>query len=341
MELTDRKQKILSSVIESYVHSAEPVGSKGIAEEIGVSSATVRNEMAELIDLGLLEQPHTSAGRVPSQKGYRKYIDTILQEKELKEEEKKYYDSMLLSSAYDPERLLKSVSHLLSGTTKYLSVVTTPSGSISKVKAVQFVQISRRTAMLILMSSAGTVENRIFYCDFDVTSEILRMFFRIFNEKVSGMPVSQITIPFIQTMGASLGELSMLSGSALVALLEVAQATTKTEMLLRGQMNLLFYPEFELGTVRRIVNFFEEKEGVLQLLAQRPGKPAVLIGRETGSAELMDASMVISRYVVNQQDTGAIAVLGPVRMNYGRIIATLEYISTQIGQMLTMLMHED
>lgn len=341
MELTDRKQKILSSVIESYVHSGEPVGSKAIADEIGVSSATVRNEMAELIDLGLLEQPHTSAGRIPSQKGYREYIDTILQERELKEEEKKFYDSMLLGSAYDPERLLKAVSQLLSGTTKYLSIVTTPSGSISKVKAVQFVQISRRTAMLILMSSAGTVENRIFYCDYDLTSEILRLFFRIFNEKVSGMPVSDITIAFIQTMGASLGELSMLSGSALVALLEVARETTKTEMLLSGQMNLLFYPEFDLGTVRRIVNLFEEKETILQLLAQKPQKTTVLIGRETQKPELMDASMVISRYLVNQQDTGAIAVLGPVRMDYGKMIAVLEYLTAQIGQMLTMLMHED
>lgn len=341
MELTNRKQKILSSVIHNYIHSGEPVGSKVIADEIGVSSATIRNEMAELIDLGFLEQPHTSSGRIPSHKGYREYVDTILPESALGDEEKKFFESMMLSNAYDPERLLKAVARLLSVNTKFLSVVTTPSGSIAKVKAVQFVQISRRTAMLILMSSAGTVENRIFHCDFDLTSEILRLFFRVFNEKVTGMPVTEITIAFIQTMGASLGELSMLSGSALVALLEVAQKTIKTEMLLSGQMNLLFYPDFSLGTVRRIINFFDEKEEVLQLLTQKPGKPAVFIGQEIGKPELAETAIIISRYLVNRQDTGAIAVLGPVRMDYGKTIAALSYLSAQVGQMLTMLMHED
>ena len=176
MELTPRKEKILSSVVTGYVRTGEPVGSKAIAEQIGVSSATVRNEMADLIELGLLEQPHTSAGRVPSQKGYREYVDRLMRVPALQEEEKRYLDSMLAGSAYDPERLLLRASQVLSGATRYAAAATTPSGATARVKGVQLVQTSRRTAMLLMMSTAGTMKSRVFHCDFDLTSEMLRVF---------------------------------------------------------------------------------------------------------------------------------------------------------------------
>lgn len=341
MEITPRKEKILSSVVTGYVHSGEPVGSKVIADKIGVSSATVRNEMAELTELGLLEQPHTSAGRIPSQKGYREYVDRLMEPRELRPEEKRYLDSMLLGSAYDPERLLTCVSRTLSAVTRFAAITTTPSGSTAKVRAVQFVQTSRRTAMLILMSSAGTMKNRVFHCDFDLTSEIMRVFFRVFNEKVTGRNVADITPAFIQSMGASLGELSILAGSALLTLLEVAKDTMLTQVLLSGQMNLLFYPELEHGGARRVMDFLEQNDLLVSLLEQRPGKVSVLIGGETGRAELSHSSMVISRYAIGEQDAGAIAALGPVRMDYPRIVAVIHYLTQEVSRMLTVLMKEE
>ena len=134
MKMTPRKEKILSSVVRDFVKSGEPVGSKAIAEEIGVSSATVRNEMAELIELGLLEQPHTSAGRIPSQRGYREYVDHLMRVPVLREEEERWFTSMLAGSAYEPERLLLSVCRLLSSVTRYAAAVTTPSGMTARVK---------------------------------------------------------------------------------------------------------------------------------------------------------------------------------------------------------------
>ena len=341
MEMTPRKEKILSSVVAGFVKSGEPVGSKAIADEIGVSSATVRNEMADLIELGLLEQPHTSAGRVPSQKGYREYVDRLMQVPPLREDEKRYLDSMLVGSAYDPERLLLCVSRLLAGVTRYAAVATTPSGAAAQVKAVQFVQTSRRTAMLILMSSAGTMKNRVFHCDFDLTSEIMRVFFRVFNEKLTGKNVSDITPAFLQSMGVSLGQMYVLVGSPLRALLEVARDTMQTDVFLSGQMNLLFYPELEQTGARRVMDFLEQKEELARLLRQKPGKVAVLIGRECGRPELDDSSLVISRYGVNGQDAGAIAVTGPVRMDYARLTAVLQYLADEVGKMLTMLMREE
>lgn len=341
MELTPRKERILSSVVAGYVKSGEPVGSKAVAEEVGVSSATVRNEMADLIELGLLEQPHTSAGRVPSQRGYREYVDRLMQVPNLSEEERRAFDSMLLSGSYDPERLLARASRLLSGVTRCAAVATTPSGDAAQIRAVQFVQTSRRTAMLILMSSAGTMKNRVFHCDFDLTNDILRVFFRVFNSKVAGKNVSDITPAFLQGVGVSLGEMYVLVGAPLRALLEVARDTMGTEILLSGQMNLLFYPELGQVGARRVMDFLERREDVANLLRQKPGQVTFLIGREMNRPELDRTAVGVSRYQVEGQDAGALAVLGPVRMDYPRVAAILSYVTAQVSQQLTVLMGEE
>lgn len=338
MEMTPRKEKILSSVVRDFVKSGEPVGSKAIADEIGVSSATVRNEMAELIELGLLEQPHTSAGRIPSQRGYREYVDRLMQVPPLEDREKRAIDSMLLTGAYEPERLLRQACLLLAGASRYAALCTTPSGASAQVRAVQFVQTSRRTAMLLLMSSAGTMKNRVFHCDFDLTGEMMRLFFRVFNERVTGRDVSEITPAFLQTVGVSLGQMYALAAPALRALLEAARETRETEVLLSGQMNLLFYPELEH---RRIMDLLERKEDLAALLNQKPGRVTALIGGESGRPELRAASLLVARYSVGGQDAGALAVLGPTRMDYARLAAVLPYTAGEVGRMLTLLMREE
>lgn len=341
LEMTPRKEKILSSVVNSFVKSGEPVGSKAIAEEIGVSSATVRNEMADLIELGFLEQPHTSAGRIPSQKGYREYVDRLLEVPELSEKEKRYLDSALVNGAYEQERLLSKTVRLLSSLSRFCAVATTPSGRAAKVKAVQFVQTSRRTAMLLLMSSVGTIKTRVFHCDFDLTPDILRVFFRAFNEKVTGKEVAEITPAFLQSMGVALGEFSILAGSPLIALLEVAKDTMETEFCFSGQTNLLFYPELELGGTRRILDFLEREKELIELFSQKPGRASVLIGKETGQPELFHSSVVSIRYLVEGENAGALALIGPVRMDYGRMIALLEYLAKRVSDMLSLLMREE
>lgn len=340
MELTKRKQKILSSVVSGFITKGEPVGSKSIADEIGVSSATVRNEMADLIELGLLTQPYTSAGRIPSQKGLRVFIDTIATFDEMSEQDKGYISSYLAASSYDPEKLLKCVSKLLPIYTKYASVVSTPSGGASRVRAVQFVQISRRSAMLILMSSSGTIKNRVFHCNYDLSSEILRMFFKLFNEKLRDVNISNITIPYIQTLGSSFGEMSILAGPALVALLEAADETKVSEIIVSGQMNMIYYPELSYDDVRSLVSFLDKKEETTELLKQKPNKTTVLIGDESGMPELRNCTVVISRYNIDSIDAGGFAVVGPIRMDYEKVISAMIYISCEISEILTSLMEE-
>jgi heat-inducible transcriptional repressor len=340
LQLSTRKQKILKAVIDLYVAAGEPVGSKAICDtlDFSVSSATVRNELSELSELGLLEQPHTSAGRVPSQKGYRLYIDTLMKRTPISGEEQRYIDSMLLPSAYDPERLMDGVARALAGMTRFAAVSTTPSSSTADIRAVQFVQTSRRTAMVILMTSAGTMKSRVFHCDYDITPEILRVFFRVLNEKLVGLPVSAVTPAFIQSLAASLGEMSMLMSSALMAVLDVAQSSMQAEICLDGEMNLLYYRELSQSDVCRIMNFLSRPQELSRLLMQQMNSIRVLIGRETNQPELSESSVVVSRYSVGGKDAGAIAIIGPTRMNYGKIISNIEYLSGSVGRMLTELM---
>ncbi|MCI1981839.1 MAG: heat-inducible transcriptional repressor HrcA [Oscillospiraceae bacterium] len=343
MELSVRQQKILTAVVELYIATGEPVGSKSLCEilDFHVSSATVRNEMSTLNAMGLLEQPHTSAGRIPSQKGYRVYIDSLMKRKPISKEEERYLDSLILPAAYDPEKLLNGVARILASMTKYAAVSTTPSGSDGVVRAVQLVQTSRRTAMVILMTSAGTMKSRVFHCDFDLTPEILRVFFRLLNEKLMGVPVASVTPAYMQSLAASLGEMAMMMSSVLMAVADAAQESMRSEVCLNGEVNLLFYPEFGQTQLRRIIDFLSRPADLCRLLARQDGGMRVIIGRESKRPELQDSSVVVSHYAVCGRDAGAIAIIGPTRMNYKKILSDMEYLSDSVGKILTELMDLD
>ncbi len=350
LELSERKLKILAAIVNTYVETGEPVGSKLLALELGVSSATIRNEMANLVDMGYLQQPHTSAGRVPSQKGYRVYVDRLMPAQPVTEEEQKYLDGMLTIYAYDPDKLLSGVSQLLADTSRFAAVSTTPSGSSALIKGIQFVQTSRRTAMVILITSTGMMKNRIFRCDFDITSEMLRVFFRMVNEKLAGLAVSAITPAFIQSVGVSVGEMAVLMSSVLLAILEVARDCMHAEINLKGETNLLFYPEYQLGTVRRMLEFLESEQELCRFLkkefvqkeclSSEISKARVLIGNETNRPELSESSLIIAHYSIAGAYAGSIGIIGPTRMWYGKWIAYLEYLSDSVGRMLTAFMQE-
>ena len=341
MELTKRKQNILASIVNGYIRTGEPIGSKSISEQIGASSATVRNEMADLTELGLLEQPHTSAGRVPSAKGYREYVDNLMQPEALSDGERYALDSMLMKSAFDPEKLLLGAANTLAAATRCLAVTTSPNGENARIKGVQFVQTSRRTAMLILMSSAGTMKNKVFHCDFDLSNEIMRIFFRVINERVTGREVAEINRAFIQSLAISFRDLALLMSPALAALLEVAQETMQTEVSLGGQMNLLYYPEYKLGGARRVMDLIEDADALNELISGKPNRVTVRIGPENGAEALLDSAVVSARYSVGGRDAGAVAVVGPMRMDYAKVTAQTAYIAERVGEMLTRIMREE
>ncbi|MDD5952416.1 MAG: heat-inducible transcriptional repressor HrcA [Oscillospiraceae bacterium] len=345
--LSPRKLQVLAAIVESYVATGEPVGSKSLAERLGVSSATIRNEMAALAEIGYLEQPHTSAGRIPSQRGYRMYVDHLMGDLTISPEEQMQLDRMLMLDAYEPEKLLENVSRVLASLTRFAALSTTPSGSNAMIRGVQFVQTGRRTAMVILMMSSGVMKNRVFKCDFDITPEMMRIFFRVLNERLAGQPLKAITPPFMQGLAASLGELAILMSSALRAVLELAQDSMEADIRLNGQMNLLFYPEFDSGRARRVMDFLESRKALCSLLFNDTDLPPakgpvrILIGTESHRPELQDSSIIVARYDIAGQPAGAIGILGPTRMDYRSLVAHLSYLSRSVGRMLTDLMSEE
>ena len=215
--------------------------------------------MADLAEMGFLAQPHTSAGRIPSAMGYRFYIDRLMRVPLLTRQEQSYVDSVLQPNAFDPEKLLGSATEVIAELTRMAAVATTPSGSSAVIRGVQFVQVGRRTAMILLMSSAGTIKSRIFHCHFDLSQDVLRVFFRLLNGKLAGRPVSSITPAFVQSLLASFGEMAVLMSSALRALLDVVNDTIWTRVCLSGQMNLLYYPEYDRSSARRVMDLLDEQ----------------------------------------------------------------------------------
>lgn len=344
MEFSERKQKILAAIVDSYVQTGEPVGSKTLSEKLGfaVSSATIRNEMAELVEMGLLEQPHTSAGRVPSQRGYRVYIDRLMSRKPISQKEQQYIDGMLSTAGDDPEKLMNDVSQLLAGVTKMTAISTTPTAENASIRSIQLVQTGRRNAMVVLMASTGVIKNRIFRCDYDITPEILRIYYRVLNEKLTGLPLTTITPAFMQTLAASLGELSMLMFPVLLAVLESARGICEADIQLEGEANLLINPEFGPESVRRIMEFLNRRSELARFMQLSvPNGVHVMIGGETERSELTESSVLIARYSLDGTESGSIGVIGPMRMDYPKMIAHLEYFASAVGNLLSRLMETE
>lgn len=343
MELSERKLKILAAIVDMYVATGEPVGSKAICESLcnSVSSATVRNEMAELVNLGYLEQPHTSAGRVPSHAGYRLYINKLMNKKPLSSKEKCIIAERLYSSADNPEEILKSASQILADITNYVAVSTAPHGNDAKIKRLNFVQTGRYTAMVILITTTGMVKSKLFRCDFVITTEILRVFDNILNDKFRGVYLSIINPVFIQTAAASLGEISILVPSVLAAIMEASQEALQTNIKLNGETNLLFLPEFELSSAKRLFDYLTRRVELAELILSNRNGTRVLVGNESKVPELSGSSVIITHYHINNGSVGSVAIIGPTRMNYSKNITSLEYLAEIVGTLLSEILDTD
>ena len=341
MELSARKLKILSAVIDNYVRSAEPISSKLLCDLLGisVSSATIRNELAELTELGLLEQPHTSAGRIPSHRGYRLYINELMSRAHLPKKTRDYIDSELSLNSKDPDLILKNAATLLTNMTNFAVISTNVSAQRNSVRNIQLVQISAYTAMLILATSSGLIKNRVFRCEFLLTADVLQAISNALNEKFAGVLLADITPAFIQTAAVSLGEMAFLMSDVLGALLEVARQASKTDFHFDGQTNLLLVPEFNQQAAIKLMNFFTYAEDISDLLLlPENNKTRVFIGQESQHEELAQSSVIVTRYVVNGGNYGSLGIVGPTRMNYSSVIASLEYVASLLGAALNKLL---
>lgn len=339
MDLAQRKQQVLKAVVESYIASGEPVGSKTLQNDLftDVSSATIRNDMADLTAKGYLNQPHTSAGRVPSQQGYRYYVERLMNKPELQPRVKAYIEEKLEQSADAPENILKKSVELLSDITGLVSIASTPSGENARVHKIRFVQTGRQSAMAVLITSTGMVKTKLFRCDFVITNEALNIFDKALNRVLSGMMLVQITQPFMQTIAASFGEMALFMPPVLLAVMDTAHQAMKADITVAGQTNILSLPDINVTSAGAMLRFLGSAKEISTLLSEKPNGTAVYIGEETGRRELSSSSVIVTHYEISGQTAGKIALLGPVRMDYKNCIGCIEYTADVAGRLIEQL----
>lgn len=340
MEPTERKMKILEAVVEAYIKTGEPIGSKAICEvlDFNVSSATVRNDMAELSSLGLLAQPHTSSGRVPTELGYRVYVDDLMKRAALSRQERTAIKDTLELHAGTPEELLETAAEILSRVTGYAAVATSPPGENALIRRVRFVQTGHYTAMAVLVTSLGTVKPKLFRCDYQITPSLLEMFDKAVNERLSGLSVLAVTPAFIQTTALSLGEMSMVMPSVLLAVSEAAKEASADGIAIKGQSNLFLMPELDAACGKKVMELLGHTGELSKLMSAAVLSSGVLIGSELPNPAFGNLSIAAVPYIAAPDCTGTLAVIGPLRMNYPKIKATLECVADLIGESLSGLL---
>lgn len=341
MDLSERKKKILSALIERYIATGEPVGSKALLEalDMSVSSATIRNELKELDEMGFLEQPHTSAGRVPTGQGYRYYVDHLMSRFELPEGEKRLIQNRLQNVSGDSQKVLETAGSMLAEMTGCAAVSTTPCDEAAVVRRVELVPIGTRTAMIVMITSSGIIKSRVCKCVSEITTPMAECFYNIVAENFLGKPASSMHIAKIQTLAVSLGDKALAMTPLLVALCDLAQMTERTEMLLEGQSNLLHYKEYDRD-VYKLLDFLRREEPLYHLFSTsaKPAnadEPNVLIGKENCFRELQNSSMIFNSYRIGGRDSGTMGLIGPTRVDYARLIPSLKYLTEIVGNILS------
>lgn len=342
MELGERKQKVLGVIVELYVKNGEPVGSKKVCAVLdnSFSSATIRNDMAELDELGFLEQPHTSAGRIPSHKGYRFYINRLMNKKPMSFDEKSFISGVLCRSSDDPENLIKSASQMLADITKFTAIFTTPANDEAKVRNIQFVQTGKRNAMMVLMTTTGMINNKLFRCDYDLTPELLCIFRKILIETFKNKPLSRITLKDFSTLTQNNSEIIKLMSPVITAVIEAASEAKEIKIETSGEKNLLKNPDICIDKAINILEFLEGKENVLDLILSNSGGVKVLVGKEIGNPALENSSVIVTNYNIGDR-SGTIGVIGTTRMDYAKLTASLEYLASEVEIILKKILNVD
>ncbi len=339
--LTERKKQILAIIIERYIATAEPVGSKAICAYMGnaVSSATIRNDMADLVELGLLEQPHTSAGRVPSQAGYRYYVDNLMTSYELGVDEQERIKIWLQSFSGEPDKLLEKAGNILAELTNCVAVSSSPSDDEAFIRRIELVPLSDHTAMIVLLATSGILKSAVVRCEAEINVEIAEIFYNICQTYFTGRNVSDITLTFIQTLVASLGDKVFIMSPFLCAISDLCGAVKTTEIHLKGQNNILNHTELSEDAFR-LMDFMHRGTPLESIINSQKKPLNISIGTENPYRELRNSTTIFSKYSVGERDSGAIGIIGPTRLDYARLISTIRYLAGVIGTMLTETLDE-
>ena len=337
MELTDRKKRVLRSIVDLYIRTAEPVGSKAIAElpDMNYSSATIRNEMADLLAMGYLEQPHTSAGRIPSAAGYRLYVDELMADYRLSMDETK-----LLSASFDEkmqqvDKLMEKVAKLVSQATDLPAISMAARNSGASVKRFELIMAGKGSIILVVMLSTDEVLNKLIKLPVEVDETDLKLLGAVLNASMTDIPQEAFTPELLERVVRSAGNAAMLVPVVVDFATDALRGKSGTNMAVAGQMRLLGQPEYrDVDKAQRVITSLDEEAlSNLPAVMQNENGTKVLVGPENVAQELKDTSVVMTKFDIGDGLQGMIGVVGPTRMDYAKVTARLSYFAESLSKM--------
>jgi len=333
----ERKLKVLAAVVDEYIRTGEPVGSKAISGilDIKVSSATIRNDMAALEQLGYLEQPHTSAGRIPTFSGYRLYIEKFVDPVKLPEEEKIRLDNMLEENgAFTEDAIIQNAVTALAELTKCTAVAANSAPKFSVISKVEVIPTGKRMYVILLITSGGNIKNKACRLEFDLSSEQLDFFSHYVQENLQGVSIEELSEEMFDKMVTALGAYMVILSPLVKSIYELSSDLKQNSVTFSGEENLFSCNDLDKT---EIVRFIEHKNELSNMLDDTFNGIQIKFGHENNDFIIGNSSMIVSKYKKGSKTAGSIGIIGPMRIDYAKIIPYVEYFTEK----LTLLMSDD
>lgn len=338
MSIDDRKIRILQAIINDYIRTGDPVGSRTIAKnyDLGVGSATIRNEMADLEDLGYLEQPHASAGRIPSSKGYRLYVDKLMEDQILTVEEDLRIKQYIVDSAMlEVDKIVRQTSALLSELTKLTCVIEAPSVKKSFIKSIQLIKVDENNLVSVILTDTGVIKNHIIRLNKVPQIQALNRINEVINNRLVNLSIEQINLEVINNLKRDLGQYDDLFNAILPALYETLNASDSSEFFMDGTTNIFNYPEYnDIDKAKEMLSLLNDKDSIMDLF--NPVEDITIsIGDENYRPQAKDCSIISAEYSFGDRPIGKIGLIGPRRINYSKVIAIMAEVIKELNNILT------
>ncbi|MDO4745177.1 MAG: heat-inducible transcriptional repressor HrcA [Bacillota bacterium] len=336
MDLSERKLKILQAIIADFIRTAEPVGSRTLSKnyDLGISPATIRNEMSDLEELGYLTHPHTSSGRVPSEKAYRLYVNQMMNKHELTIEQKSSIAAQLHENVNELEKMVQQAAHVLSEITNLTAFAMTPRKDQDTLKYINLLPVDDFTAVLMLVSESGKVSNKAIRFDRAVSDETLRILAKTMTYNYRGKTLSEaLTQDIIEDVQSDAEAMGMLERNIKPSFVKTLEDMLNVNLYMDGLTNIFSLPEYnDLDKARMFLEMVNKKEDFTKTLINRENGVIITIGNENQDESLSDCSVITATYHVNGKQLGKIGVIGPTRMQYDEVTSVIEYLTDNISK---------
>lgn len=334
MDLTERKLKILQAIIGDFITTAEPVGSRTLSKkyDLGISPATIRNEMSDLEEMGLLTHPHTSAGRVPSEKAYRLYVDEIMKKQELSKSQKEVISKELYSNITELDRTIEHAAKILSHITNLTSFAITPRADEDLLKAINLLPIDEETVILMIVAESGKVSNMALKPRCQFTDEMLRILSKSMTYNYKGKTISQaLKSDIVRHFESDVEAMSGLARNIMPNFVKTLEQMLNVNLYMDGLTNIFSLPEYnDISKARTFMEVMNKREDLAKKISCRDDGVMITIGTENEDDQLNDCSLITATYHINGRLVGKLGVIGPTRMRYGEITSVIEYLTDNI-----------